>query len=171
MEHLDALVRAVPDFPSPGILFRDITPLLADARALAEVVDWFAERFRDRGIEVVAGVESRGFILGAPLALALGTGFVPIRKVGKLPAATVRREYSLEYGTNQLELHSDAVRPGQRVLLVDDVLATGGTAAASAELVEELGGELVSLAFLIELAFLSGRDRLGRREVVTLMTY
>lgn len=171
MEHLAALVRDVPDFPSPGILFRDITPLLADPRAFAEVIDWFAARFRDAGVELVAGVESRGFIVGAPLAVALGAGFVPIRKVGKLPAATVRRGYSLEYGTSELELHADALRPGQRVLLVDDVLATGGTAAASAELVDEIGGELVAAAFLIELAFLGGREKLGAREVVAMLRY
>ncbi|HEU0016298.1 MAG TPA: adenine phosphoribosyltransferase, partial [Longimicrobium sp.] len=157
MEHLKALVRDVPDFPTPGILFRDVTPLLRDPRGLAQVVDAFTERYRGRGIDAVAGVESRGFIFGAPLALALGVGFVPIRKLGKLPADRVRREYALEYGTNTLEMHRDAVRPGERVLVVDDLLATGGTAGAAAGLVEEVGGRVEELAFVIELTFLPGR--------------
>ncbi|HET8656907.1 MAG TPA: adenine phosphoribosyltransferase [Longimicrobiaceae bacterium] len=168
---LKAFIRDVPDFPTQGILFRDITPLLRDAAALRQTVDALAAPFRGHGVDVVAGVESRGFLFGAPLALALGVGFIPIRKRGKLPSATIRRSYALEYGANELEIHSDAVHRGERVLLVDDVLATGGTAAASAELVEELGGHVVGLAFVLELAELAGRARLPGREVVTLLTY
>jgi adenine phosphoribosyltransferase len=171
MENLKALIRDVPDFPTPGILFRDITPLLAHPAGLRQTVQWMSERFQKSGVELVAGIESRGFIFGAPLAVALGTGFVPIRKLGKLPHTTIRREYALEYGSAHLEVHADAIRPGQRVLLIDDVLATGGTAAASVELVEELGGVVVAAAFLIELAGLRGRDRLAGREVCSAITY
>ena len=171
MENLRALIRDVPDFPTPGILFRDITPLLAHPTGLRQTVQWMSERFQTSGVEVVAGIESRGFIFGAPLAVALGTGFVPIRKLGKLPHTTIRRGYDLEYGSNHLEVHADAIRPGQRVLLVDDVLATGGTAAASAELVEELGGVVVAAAFLMELSGLRGRDRLRGREVYSAISY
>ena len=171
MENLKALIRDVPDFPTPGILFRDITPLLGHATGLRQTVQWMADRFQASGVELVAGIESRGFIFGAPLAVALGTGFVPIRKLGKLPSTTIRREYELEYGSNHLEVHADAIRPGQRVLLVDDVLATGGTAAASVELVEELGGVVVAAAFVIELAGLRGRARLPGREVYSAISY
>jgi adenine phosphoribosyltransferase len=171
MENLKALIRDVHDFPTPGILFRDITPLLAHATGLRQTVQWMSERFQSSGVELVAGIESRGFIFGAPLAVALGTGFVPIRKLGKLPSTTIRREYALEYGSNHLEVHADAIRPGQRVLLVDDVLATGGTAAASVELVEELGGVVVAAAFVIELAGLRGRARLPGRDVYSAITY
>lgn len=171
MDELKALIRDVPDFPSPGILFRDITPLLRDAHALDRAVRELAAPFRDARIDLVAGIESRGFIFGVPLALALGAGFVPIRKAGKLPADTLRREYQLEYGSNRLEIHRDAVAPGQRVLLVDDVLATGGTASASAELVRELGGEIVAAAFAIELSALEGRQRLSDCSVVALLSY
>jgi adenine phosphoribosyltransferase len=171
MEHLKALIRDVPDFPMPGILFRDVTPLLRDPRGLAQVVDAFAERYRGQGIDAVAGIESRGFIFGTPLALALGVGFVPIRKLGKLPADKISREYALEYGTNSLEVHRDAVRPGERVLLVDDLLATGGTARAAAELLEELGAQVVEAAFVIELAFLNGRAALDGRPAHALLAY
>jgi adenine phosphoribosyltransferase len=171
VENLRALIRDVPDFPTPGILFRDITPLLSHATGLRQTVQWMSERFLTSGVELVVGIESRGFIFGAPLAVALGTGFVPIRKLGKLPARTVSREYGLEYGASHLEIHADAVRPGQRVLLVDDVLATGGTAAAGVELVEELGGVVVAAAFLIELAGLRGRSRLPGHEVVSALVY
>ncbi|HWK88486.1 MAG TPA: adenine phosphoribosyltransferase [Longimicrobium sp.] len=171
MEHLKALIRDVPDFPTPGILFRDVTPLLRDPRGLAQVVDALAGRYRGREIDVVAGVESRGFIFGAPLAHALGLGFVPIRKLGKLPADTVRREYALEYGTNTLEMHRDAVHPGERVLIVDDLLATGGTAGAAAGLVEDVGGVVAELAFVIELTFLPGREALAAYPVHTLLSY
>lgn len=171
MEHLRALVREVPDFPIAGILFRDVTPLLRDPGGLADVVGRLAEECRGLKVDVVAGIESRGFIFGAPLAMALGAGFVPIRKPGKLPAERIRREYALEYGTNVLEVHSDAVRAGERVLVVDDLLATGGTAHASVQLVEELGGEVVRLAFVIELGFLGGRERLAGYDVISLIQY
>ncbi len=170
MDHLKTLVRDVPDFPQPGILFRDVTPLLRDPAALRQVTAAFAERFRGR-VDAVAGVESRGFIFGAPLAVELGVGFVPVRKVGKLPAAKLTREYALEYGTAVLEIHADAVAPGERVLLVDDLLATGGTAHAAAALVEAVGGRVEAVAFVIELAFLEGRRALQGREVHALLTY
>lgn len=171
MEALRALVRAVPDFPEPGIVFRDITPLLRDAEALARTVELLAALHAGARVDLVAGIESRGFLFGAPLAVALGAGFVPIRKLGKLPGRTISRSYSLEYGSNHLEIHADAVRAGERVLLVDDVLATGGTARASAELVRELGGELVACSFLIELEALRGRDALPDVETFSLLTY
>jgi adenine phosphoribosyltransferase len=171
VEHLKALIRDVPDFPMPGILFRDVTPLLRDPHGLRGVVDALAGRFRERPVDLIAGVESRGFLFGAPLAVALGVGFVPIRKVGKLPAATVRREYALEYGTNTLEMHADAVSPGERVLLIDDLLATGGTARAAVELIESVGGTVTAAAFVIELTFLNGRQALPGTEVQALMSY
>ena len=171
MEHLKELIRAIPDFPTQGILFRDVTPLLRDAGALREVVHLLAERYRDAGVDAVAGIESRGFIFGAPLAVELGVGFVPIRKLGKLPAEKIRREYSLEYGVNVLEMHADAVRPGERVLLVDDLLATGGTARAGAELLRELGAEVMAVAFLIELEFLQGRAALDGLDVYAMLKY
>jgi len=171
MEHLKALIRDVPDFPRPGILFRDVTPLLRDPAALRQAVAHFAERYRDAGIGAVAGIESRGFIFGAPLAMELGVGFVPIRKVGKLPAEKIDLEYALEYGTAALEIHVDAVSPGERVLLIDDLLATGGTAQAAAKLVETIGGEVASVAFLIELEFLAGRERLGGHDVYSVLRY
>jgi adenine phosphoribosyltransferase len=171
MEHLKALIRDVPDFPMEGILFRDVTPLLRDPDGLRQVVDAFAARYRGQGIDVVAGIESRGFLFGAPLALALGVGFVPIRKLGKLPAERITREYALEYGTNALEMHRDAVQPGERVLLIDDLLATGGTARAAGELIEELGAQVAEIAFVIELAFLNGRAALEDRPVHALIAY
>jgi adenine phosphoribosyltransferase len=171
MEHLKSLIRDVPDFPMQGILFRDVTPLLRDAAGLAQVVDALAARYRGQRIDAVAGIESRGFIFGTPLAVALGTGFVPIRKLGKLPADKITREYALEYGTNSLEVHRDAVRPGERVLLVDDLLATGGTARAASGLLEDLGAEVVETAFVIELAFLNGRAAMEGRPVHALLTY
>ena len=154
-----------------GILFRDVTPLLGDAAALREVVAHFAERYRGAGIDAVAGIESRGFIFGAPLAIELGVGFIPIRKVGKLPAEKIHREYALEYGTATLEVHVDGVRPGQRVLLIDDLLATGGTAGASAALIETLGAEVAAVAFLIELTFLDGRAALAGHDVYSILQY
>jgi adenine phosphoribosyltransferase len=166
-----ALIRDVPDFPQPGILFRDVTPLLRDAAALREVVAHFAGRYRDAGIDVVAGIESRGFIFGAPLAMELGVGFVPIRKVGKLPAEKIFREYALEYGTAALEIHVDAVSPGDRVLLIDDLLATGGTALAATQLIESLGGTVAAIAFLIELEFLAGRGVLDGYDVYSVLQY
>jgi adenine phosphoribosyltransferase len=171
VEHLRTLVREVPDFPIPGILFRDVTPLLRDPLGLAGVIEALAERYRGAEIGAVAGIESRGFIFGAPLALALGVGFVPIRKVGKLPADKVSCEYALEYGTNTLEMHRDGVRPGERVLLVDDLLATGGTARAAARLVEDVGGSVAGAAFVIELCALQGRQVLEAYDVHALMAY
>jgi adenine phosphoribosyltransferase len=166
---LQRALRDVPDFPRPGILFRDITPLLADAALFAEATAALAGPFDDAGVTHVAGIESRGFILGAPVAQALGAGFIPIRKPGKLPWRTVRRDYALEYGTDGLEIHADACGPGSRVLVVDDVLATGGTAAAACELVEALGGEVVGCAFLLAIGALGGMERLSRRRTHLLM--
>jgi adenine phosphoribosyltransferase len=168
---LKTRIRDVPDFPQPGILFRDITPLLADPVAFGAAVAAMAERWRGEGVEVVAGVESRGFLFGAPLALALGLPFVPVRKAGKLPHDTLRHEYALEYGTATLEVHRDAVASGRRVLVVDDVLATGGTAAAAARLIGMLGAEVVGFAFLMELGFLNGRAALNGRAVQALLEY
>lgn len=164
-------IRDVPDFPKPGILFKDITPLLADARLFAEVVDQIAEAVADRRIDRVVGVESRGFIFGAPLALRLGCGFVPVRKPGKLPYRTIRVAYDLEYGTDAVEAHEDAIAAGERVLVVDDVLATGGTAEATLDLVRRLGGDIVGAAFVVELAFLNGRERLADVPVLSLVRF
>jgi adenine phosphoribosyltransferase len=166
---LRRLVQDVPDFPEPGIIFRDITPLLANGEALRSSVDALAAAYDD--VESVVGIESRGFILGAPVAYALGVGMIPVRKLGRLPRQTERADYALEYGTNTVEIHADALRPGERVLIVDDVLATGGTAAATAELVERLGGEVVGIVVLIELAALGGRERLAGYPVTSLLTY
>jgi adenine phosphoribosyltransferase len=158
-----AALRDVPDFPKPGIRFKDITPLLADAALFADATRALAAAFAEAGVTHVAGVESRGFILGAPVAQHLGVGFIPVRKPGKLPWRTTRRTYELEYGTDALEAHSDACGAGSRVLVVDDVLATGGTAEATCALVEEIGGTVVGCAFLLEIAPLGGRDRLAGR--------
>ncbi len=159
-DDLKRLVRDIPDFPKPGILFRDVTPLLLDPRALRAAVDAIAAPYRDAGIERVLGVESRGFIFGAPVALALGAGFALVRKAGKLPFETFAASYALEYGEDRVEMHVDAVTRGQRVLLVDDLLATGGTAAAALQLVRRAGGETVAASFLIELAALGGAKAL-----------
>jgi adenine phosphoribosyltransferase len=166
---LRALVRDVPDFPQAGIIFRDITPLLGNGAALRAAVDALAGQYQE--IDSVIGIESRGFILGAPVAYALGVGMVPVRKLGRLPRATERADYALEYGTNTVEIHTDALRPGERVLIIDDVLATGGTAAATAQLVERLGGEVAGIAVLIELAELGGRERLAGYSVTSLLHY
>ena len=166
-----ALIRDIPDFPQSGILFKDITPVLSDAAAFQEVIDCFVERAGSLSPDVVAGIESRGFLFGTPVALALGVGFVPIRKVGKLPHETIREEYALEYGTAAVEVHRDALAAAARVLIVDDLLATGGTALASARLVEKLGGKVVGFSFLIELGFLSGRATLSGYDVQSLLTY
>ncbi|HUE96685.1 MAG TPA: adenine phosphoribosyltransferase [Longimicrobiaceae bacterium] len=171
MNDLERLICDVPDFPAAGILFRDITPLLLDPEALRGVVERLAEPFRGAGIQKVAAIESRGFIFGAPLALELGCGFVPVRKLGKLPRPTASREYALEYGKNHLEMHIDAIQPRERVLVVDDVLATGGTARATVEIVEELGGDVAAVAFLIEIGGLNGRATLADREVLSLIRY
>jgi adenine phosphoribosyltransferase len=168
---LRAAIRDIPDFPQPGILFRDITPLLADAGALRLTVDLLAAAWRGDALDYIVGIESRGFLFGMPLAYALGTGFVPVRKAGKLPSATITEAYSLEYGTNTVEVHADAVQPGQRVLVVDDLLATGGTAAATVTLLRRLGAEVVGVAFVIELATLGGRARLGDVPTQTLISY
>jgi adenine phosphoribosyltransferase len=166
-----ALIRDIPDYPKPGITFKDITPLLGDATAFAAVTDEMAEPFRDAGITHVVAIESRGFILGAPIAQYLGAGFVPVRKAGKLPSLTRRQEYALEYGTDVLEIHADALDGNARVLIVDDVLATGGTADATSRLVESLGAEVAGCSFLISLSFLPGLSRLGSRSLHSIVTY
>jgi adenine phosphoribosyltransferase len=168
-----AHVRDVPDYPQPGVMFKDITPLLADARAFSEVIDGLAGTFSPEagyGDVAYADKVARGFILAAPVACRLGVGFVPVRKKGKLPAATFAQEYDLEYGSATLEVHQDAFAPGDRVLIVDDVLATGGTARATANLVSQAGGTVVGIAFLMELSFLSGRDKLPDLEIRSLLT-
>jgi len=171
VEQLTGLIREIPDFPKPGITFKDITPLLADADAFRAAVDGIADRFADLAVDRVLGIEARGFILAAPIAYRFGAGFTPVRKAGKLPWQVEAEEYALEYGTDLLEIHKDAVAPGERVLVVDDVLATGGTAAATIRLVEKLGGQVVGLGFILELAFLAGRQRLPGREIVSLIRY
>ena len=171
MEYLKQLIREVPDFPKPGILFKDITPLLSDARAFRLTIDLFEESLAQAHADRVVGIESRGFIFGAALAQRLGVGFVPVRKPGKLPYKTRRVTYQTEYSTDTLEIHEDAVPRGARVIIVDDLLATGGTAAATAQLVEDQGGSVASFAFVVELDFLSGRGRLGGREIVSLIHY
>src|SRR3954465_10687545 len=162
------VVRDIDDFPTRGVSFRDITPLLGDGKSFARAVDELADRFDGVNPDRVIGVEARGFILAAPIAYRTGAGFVPVRKAGKLPWAVVREEYSLEYGTDKLEIHRDAIRPGERVLVIDDVLATGGTAAATCRLVEELGGEIAGLGFMLEIDGLNGRERLGDRPIQSL---
>ncbi len=164
-------VRDVPDFPRPGILFRDVTPLLADREALPAAVEALAAPFRSEGIQQVLGIESRGFVLGVPVALALGTGFTMVRKKGKLPYETRSVTYDLEYGTDTVEMHTDAVKAGQRVLIVDDLIATGGTAAAAVRLARDAGAQVVACAFLIELGFLEGRSKLGVERVHIVMHY
>lgn len=164
-------IRDIPDFPKPGILFRDVTPLLQDAAALRAAVEAVAAPFREDGVDAVVGIESRGFILGAPVALALGTGLVIARKEGKLPHAIVREEYALEYGTDAIEMHADSLGPGRRVLLVDDLIATGGTAAATVRLVRKTRAEVLACAFLIELADLKGRTTLGVDRVHSVIRY
>jgi adenine phosphoribosyltransferase len=168
---LKQFIRAIPDYPQPGVLFRDITPLLQNGQALRFSIDTMTQRYRKAKIDQVVGIESRGFIFGTPLAYLLGTGFVPVRKKGKLPWQTAGVDYDLEYGTSTLEMHIDAVKAGQRVLIVDDLLATGGTTAGTVSLVQTLGAEVVSLAFLIELGGLHGRDRLPGLDVFSLLTY
>lgn len=164
-------IRAIPDFPIPGILFRDITPLLKDKQGFKEAIDLFVDRFKGRGIDYVVGIEARGYMLGAPLAYAIGAGFVPVRKPGKLPYSKLSESYALEYGTNSLEIHADALGNGDKVLVVDDLLATGGTAAATIRLLQRLGAEVVAFAFLIELEALKGRDALQGIAVETFITY
>src|SRR3954469_14365204 len=168
---LKSHIRDIPDFPKPGVVFKDITPLLADGDAFRATVDALVERSDGQRIDKVLGIEARGFILAAPVAHALGAGFIPVRKAGKLPWEVEKQEYVLEYGTDLLEIHQDAVAPGERALIVDDVMATGGTAAATIRLVERLGGDVVGLGFVIELAFLGGRGKLDGHPAVALITY
>jgi adenine phosphoribosyltransferase len=169
--HLEDYIRDIEDFPQKGVLFKDITPLLQDAAAYHAAMERLAAHYAGAGIEMVIGVESRGFIFGAALAYLLHCGFVPVRKFGKLPAPTVGVEYALEYGTNVVEVHTDAIKPGQRVLIVDDLLATGGTVQAAIELVEKLHGHIAGIAFLVELTFLKGRERLEDHDVFALIKY
>ncbi|MBI5743553.1 MAG: adenine phosphoribosyltransferase [Elusimicrobia bacterium] len=168
---LKSIIRDVPDFPKKGIIFKDITPLLADHAAFTELVKAFADHYRKAGVTKVLGIEARGFLLAAPLALELKAGLVPVRKKGKLPYKRVSATYALEYGTDTLEMHEDAVKPGEKVLVVDDVLATGGTAAAVCEMVDKLGAKVAGVAMLIELEFLKGRAKLGAHEVHSLIKY
>jgi len=170
-DSLRAKIREVPDFPKPGTLFYDITTLLNDAEAFREAIELMNEPFKDEKIDIVVGMESRGFIFSAPMGLHLGAGFVPVRKLGKLPSETISVEYELEYGTNTLEVHRDAIRPGQRVLIVDDLLATGGTVLGTIELVKQLKGEIVGLSFLVELGFLKGRERLDGYPINSVIGY
>ena len=171
VSEIEALVRAIPDFPIPGILFRDITPLLYDKNGFAAAIDLMAGAYADQRIDHVVAIEARGYILGAPIAYKLGAGFVPVRKPGKLPAAKINVDYALEYGTNTLEMHEDALAKGDRVLIVDDLLATGGTAAATRSLLESLGAQVVGMAFLIELTALAGRDKLKGLDVRSFIKY
>ncbi len=171
MEQLKAAIREVPDWPKKGILFYDVTTLLKSADRFHEAVDALISPYKNRKVDLVAGIEARGFIFAPTVAYALGAGFIPVRKPGKLPAATHRATYDLEYGTDSLEIHCDAVEPGQRVLIVDDLIATGGTAKAVAELIEKMGGEIVGFAFVVELEFLKGREKLRKYEVTSLLKY
>jgi adenine phosphoribosyltransferase len=168
---LEPLIRAIPDFPIPGILFRDITPLLGDAAGFKAMIDLFVDKYRGANIEYVVGIEARGYMLGAPVAYALGAGFVPVRKPGKLPGEKFTEEYALEYGTNTIEIHQDAVARGKRVLVIDDLLATGGTMAATLRLLERLGAHIAGVAVLIELAALNGRAALPGVDITSFITY
>jgi adenine phosphoribosyltransferase len=170
-EALREKIREIPDFPKPGILFYDITTLLKDPAAYKEAIDLMLEPYQDEPVDLVVGMESRGFIFSAPMAYQLDAGLVPVRKLGKLPAETITVEYALEYGSNTLEIHRDAVQPGQKVLIVDDLLATGGTVKGTIELIERLKGEVIGLAFLVELEFLKGRERLDGRRVTSVIKY
>ena len=171
MEDLKQCIREVPDFPKPGILFYDITTLLKDRVALRKTIDRLSWLFADQQVDKVVGIESRGFLFGAQVAYKLNAGFVPVRKPGKLPAATVHQTYELEYGSDRIEMHQDAIAPGEKVLIVDDLIATGGTALATARMVEALGGEVVGFGFVIELEFLPGREKLATYEVRSLIRY
>ncbi|KAA3615943.1 MAG: adenine phosphoribosyltransferase [Calditrichaeota bacterium] len=170
MHDLEKYIRSIPDFPKPGIQFKDITTLLQNPTAFKQCLDAFENRISGK-VDVVVGTESRGFIFGAPLADRLGVGFVPVRKPGKLPAETISEEYALEYGTDKLEIHTDAIRKGDKVVIIDDLLATGGTMQATTKLVERLGGEIVHILFLIELEFLQGRERLRAYSIDSLITF
>jgi len=168
---LTDLIRDIPDFPEPGIMFKDITPLLADHNGLQIAVGALVEHYRDTDVTLVAGIESRGFIFATPIALSLGAGFVPIRKPGKLPYDVVTEEYELEYGTDSLEIHRDAVKPGDRVIVIDDVLATGGTAITAAKLIEHLGATVAGIGVMVELGYLGGRARLDGYDLISLVQY
>lgn len=168
--YLKGIIRDVPDFPKPGIIFKDITPILSNSEAFQRVIDTFVERYAGKDIKAVVGVESRGFVFGAPLAYKLGCGCILIRKKGKLPYKTVETSYDLEYGSATIEMHIDAVKPGDKVIVIDDLLATGGTAAATCELLEKQGAKIVECAFVVELAFLNGRDKI-KQEICSLVTY
>lgn len=168
---LKAYIREIDDWPEPGVSFKDITPLLADPRAFATVIDSLADHFVGRGVTKVVGMEARGFVVAGPVALRLGAGFVPVRKPNKLPWSTMSEEYELEYGTDLLEIHTDAIEPGEKVVVVDDVIATGGTAAATVRLIESIGGVVIGLGFIADLAFLGGSALLGDHEHVSLVTY
>ena len=170
-EPLKELIREVPDFPKPGILFYDITTLLKDKRGLAQLIDTLSEYYLDKKVDLVLGMEARGFIFGPAVAYRLNAGFIPVRKPGKLPAATAKFDYALEYGTNTLEIHTDAIKKGQRVIIVDDLLATGGTAEATTKLAASCGAEIVGLGFVVELDFLNGRDKLKGYDVFSLLHY
>lgn len=169
--NFDDYIRVIPDFPQPGISFKDITTLLKEGKVYREAIDALRELIKEKEIDLIAGPEARGFVIGAPLAYSLGIGFIPIRKSGKLPAETIEEDYALEYGKDKLAMHADAIQPGQKVLIADDLLATGGTIATSINLVRRLGGEVVGAAFLIELLELNGRDKLQGVDVVSLLKY
>jgi adenine phosphoribosyltransferase len=171
IERVRSLIRDIPDFPQEGVLFKDITPLLADDAAFSSAIDLIVVHYGRGNVDKVVGIEARGFIVASPVAYHFGAGFVPVRKAGKLPWQTVRQEYALEYGTAVLEVHTDAIAPGERVLIVDDVLATGGTALATASLVERLGGDVVGIACLIELGFLHGREKIAAYPFFSLITF
>ncbi len=171
MKKIEEYVRTIPDFPEPGIMFRDVTSVLQDPEGLKLAIDSMIRLLDGVDFDVIAGAESRGFIFGAPIAYALGKAFVPIRKKGKLPCETISEKYDLEYGTAEIEMHKDAVRPGQKVVVVDDLIATGGTIEASIKMIEKLGGEVVKVLFLMELAGLKGRDRLAGYDVASVITY
>jgi len=170
-ETLNGLIRDIPDFPKPGIVFKDITPLIGDPAGLALAIEMLAQPFRGKDIDVVAGVESRGFIFGTAVAQALAVGFVPMRKPGKLPAQKISASYELEYGTDSIEIHADAIKAGQKVLLVDDLIATGGTLQAGCQLVEKLGGKIAGIAVLVELEFLKGCDKVKGHKLVSILRY
>lgn len=171
MEELKAIIREIPDWPKKGILFYDVTTLMKDGPSFKKAIDALIKPFKDKHVDLVIGVEARGFIFAPTVAYALGAGFVPVRKPKKLPAPTRSVSYQLEYGSDSLEIHQDAIETGQRVLIVDDLIATGGTACAVADMVEEMGGEVVGLAFLVELDFLKGRDKLSKHEIVSILRY
>lgn len=171
MDHIKSLIRTIPNFPKPGIMFRDVTTLFQDAEGFKKTIEIMARHYRNEQIDVVVGIESRGFILGAPLAVELNAGFVPVRKPGKLPGDKVGVEYDLEYGTDRLEIHTNALKKGQRVLLVDDLIATGGTMAAACHLVEQLGGVVAGLGFLVELVDLKGRQKLSQYPIYKMVDF